>query len=750
ELQASIRDVKEEKKTTEAFSSQLEGRIRGIEEKAHESEKKLQEHAEKHLATSSAASNLKGRAEAMEKSQEDMKDRLNKADIAITDYRVLAAENKQNIAKLLEVVSSPDVLVNMESSILDVTKISQQNSKALATLTAQCHELSQQELEAQKNTEHLGEQLVLLGKRAGRMETVLGLDEMGKDDEDAKTGVVFKSGILLTEQQRCMVPRFFQDEYVRWRDCQCNRDCFKNQNCCYDYEQQCKGAKSADAPVLGALPKALAINKTTSLRGATTAKWGSCGEFTCAETYVSWRPCQCNSLCKDYGNCCSDYQAVCLSPPAPAIPGPAPQPPAVTPDLPDTSGPSAPIASVPVETTPPAPANVYAVNVTALPWTWKDGLNSPSESPLLTFYMYRAVSDEVYPPLNTNLGSLPGVLWYLHHEVVIQAPRKFQISRILRYKVQMRATAPLLRLGMHFGVRLAYDKGQATGPFVCGRTNVTNKDGTTEGYKPKFCGDGAFKAQYLPDLKPYKNEYEYSAYGYNVGCNKLGEYPFPMHPVYYPNAIWYTLPGACPNNLYYNKDNSCQASQPGGYCPNMEPNGNGTCTWNYEDAGEISLDELVGIKDYASWMHSHREYDPETDEGVKFGWWNGINSTTANQERVRQAAELFDRRYPYMPTVAELTNPPCDFNFGYFYKEWYRKDGYSGPCGPPNAHCKGGIWWIRHEGLRLHPKWYVPLTTSASDDDIQRLLYQLGENECLRPCNWGETPTAATPSKETP
>ena len=29
---------------------------------------------------------------------------------------------------------------------------------------------------------------------------------------------------------------------------------------------------------------------------------------------------------------------------------------------------------------------------------------------------------------------LAGVLWYLHHEVVIQAPRKFQITRILRYK----------------------------------------------------------------------------------------------------------------------------------------------------------------------------------------------------------------------------------------------------------------------------------------------------------------------------
>eukprot|EP00439_Symbiodinium_sp_Y106_P085168 s167_g27.t2 len=495
------------------------------------------------------------------------------------------------------------------------------------------------------------------------------------------------------------------------------------------------------------------LGKTRSFRGASTAKWGSCGEFTCAETYVSWRPCQCNSLCKDYENCCSDYQAVCVSPPTPAIQDPVPSPPPAspTPALPDTSEQPVPVAVAPAETTPPAPANVYSVNVTALPWTWKDGsLNSPSASPLFTFYMYRAVSDEVYPPLNTNVASLPGVLWYLHHEVVIQAPRKFQISRILRYKVQMRATAPLLRLGMHFGVRLAYDKGQATGPFVCGRTNITNKDGTTEGYKPKFCGDGAaFKDQYLGDLKPYKNEYEYAAYGYNVGCNNLGQYPFPMHQVYYPNAICcfqtgkdcpvgYTMPGACPNNLYFNKDNSCQASQPGGYCPGVEPNGNGTCTWNYEEAGEISLDELVGIKDYASWRHSHREYDPETDEGIKFrvkaravlhvhfGLVRTFLVQNAKHERVRQAAELFDRRYPSMPTVAELRNPPCDFDFGSFYKEWYRKDGYVGPCGPPNANCKGGIGFIRHEGLSLHPKWYVPLTDSASDDEIQRLLYQLG------------------------
>ena len=40
---------------------------------------------------------------------------------------------------------------------------------------------------------------------------------------------------------------------------------------------------------------------------------------------------------------------------------------------------------------------------------------------------------------------------------------------------------------------------------------------------------------------------------------------------------------------YYNKNQECQAVQPGGYCPGVVPNGNGTCTWNYEEAGGLPL-----------------------------------------------------------------------------------------------------------------------------------------------------------------
>mmetsp|Transcript_61355 Transcript_61355/g.143638 ORF Transcript_61355/g.143638 Transcript_61355/m.143638 type:complete len:728 (+) Transcript_61355:58-2241(+) len=210
EFHALIRDVKEEKKGMEAAGSQLEGRIRGIEEKAHEANKKIQEHAEKHSTANTLAAALKGRTEAMEKINEDMKERLNKADMAITDYRLLAVENKDNISKLMSVVSSPDVFVNLEKSINDLTKTTKQNKTAITALSTQCNHFVEQEEEAKKIQEHLGEQCDLLGRRAARVEKAMGLEEISEDGE-AKSGVVFKSGILLTEQQISEFQKTFND-----------------------------------------------------------------------------------------------------------------------------------------------------------------------------------------------------------------------------------------------------------------------------------------------------------------------------------------------------------------------------------------------------------------------------------------------------------------------------------------------------------------------------------------------------------
>merc|ERR1719414_1189520 len=42
----------------------------------------------------------------------------------------------------------------------------------------------------------------------------------------------------------------------------------------------------------------------------------SCASFGCVG-YMPAHPCQCNALCRNYGNCCADYQVKCVPVPAP-------------------------------------------------------------------------------------------------------------------------------------------------------------------------------------------------------------------------------------------------------------------------------------------------------------------------------------------------------------------------------------------------------------------------------------------------
>merc|ERR1712048_737231 len=213
-----------------------------------------------------------------------------------------------------------------------------------------------------------------------------------------------------------------------------------------------------------------------------------------------------------------------------------------------------------------------------------------SQAPTLSFYVYRSQSDETYPPLNTNAASLGGVLWYLQNEVVSRCDsgrgngefgyRRFKITRILRYKVMTKAPEPLFKKGMNFGVRVAYDFGKNTGAW-----------------------------------HPSKDKLEsYEKYGYHVGCNILGAGPYPQCPepkdhaegycpIEYPNAVWYSLPGKCPSQDLSHKTKQCERDQPGGYCTDG-PTGQGDCTYTYEPAGELDIDELVGIKaKYGSHMN---------------------------------------------------------------------------------------------------------------------------------------------------
>ncbi|CAE7640457.1 miaA [Symbiodinium pilosum] len=220
-------------------------------------------------------------------------------------------------------------------------------------------------------------------------------------------------------------------------------------------------------------------------------------------------------------------------------------------------------------------------------------------------------------------------MWYLHNEVVWMTPRKFNITRLQRFKVSSRATTPIYNLGMNFGVRYAYDAAQCTGPWNC--------------------------------------DINYGKYGYFVGCNNLGEFPFPTYQIYYEGAKWYTLPGACPSNTYKEKDASCIKDQPGGRCEGT-PTGAGDCTFSIEHAGEIPLDEIEGISDYAAFIRDgYQEFNKTEDKGIGLDFWDGLNDTDANNIRMAKVDEMFKKKYPDLPGDGDLPSPACDFRMNEFY-----------------------------------------------------------------------------------
>jgi hypothetical protein len=279
----------------------------------------------------------------------------------------------------------------------------------------------------------------------------------------------------------------------------------------------------------------------------------------------------------------------------------------------------------------------------------------PSRAKTHQFYVYRAQTTESFSPAlsNANAASLGGVMWYLHNEIVYKCPRrgtifsKADIVRILRYKVTYKPTQPLWDRGMNFGVFCAYDYAACTGPG--------NRHGE-----------------------------DWARYGYYVGCEYLGNYPHTQFASgkAYPEAIWYSFPGYCPNEDFPHKSETCAAQEPGGYTGGKQdggpaPTGAGDSTYTFEPAGEISIDELVGIGTQGSRWKNHddfcrsgcKEYVPDWDKGsCGFNFWDRKWDSGKNKDRVSQADDLFFKRYPNMPRDRDMPAPTCDFNIGNFYK----------------------------------------------------------------------------------
>lgn len=258
----------------------------------------------------------------------------------------------------------------------------------------------------------------------------------------------------------------------------------------------------------------------------------------------------------------------------------------------------------------------------------------------LEFYMYRASGGRMrYSPQNINTASAAGVMRYIHVEVIGQpacgtcspdknCKRKYDIDRILRFKVKMQNTPEVHKHvgNPQFGPFRQFDNAQCT-----------------FGHCPKT----------------------WQKYGYVVGCQ-------PQSNFHYDDAVWYSLPGKCPSKPYDKKTEECKKEEPGGDCfdkslSGVERRQNGwsrECTYeirmdkNGVETEEVFLDELVGLGNYIDFCKKGGvEYNTEDESASTIDFWKGFTNATANKARTEALLEAFAKKYPNSP---QLPMPHCD------------------------------------------------------------------------------------------
>merc|ERR1719198_2329548 len=251
---------------------------------------------------------------------------------------------------------------------------------------------------------------------------------------------------------------------------------------------------------------------------------------------------------------------------------------------------------------------------------------------LSQFYSYRAADSESYPFGNCDGASAMGVIGYLHHEVVglgnftasgHYPVRKFGIDRIKRTLITMKTT-PAVYDSYHaqFGPYNPFDSGK------CSSTDPSGGD------------DGCVK--------------RWASFGYTVGCLN---HPFNQAS---SGEQYYDFPAACPIHDFKHWDDQCKLQYPGGEC--IRPDGRRECTWKEQDAGEIMLDDLEGLREtpYKTWAEFQAakqcEYDKYPGEcsvnglsGPGLPFWNVVGSPVNQKIRADKLQQMFKFKYPEKP-----------------------------------------------------------------------------------------------------
>lgn len=293
----------------------------------------------------------------------------------------------------------------------------------------------------------------------------------------------------------------------------------------------------------------------------------------------------------------------------------------------------------------------------------------------ITYYLYRAANDENYHLENVNLANMPGVMTYLHHEVVCNGgcpTRKFKITRIQRFKITSQATQAAF-------TACRVDPGQcehSMAPF----SRLGQPNGTGHQFM-RFIGFDRGKRAWTPLGLP------------SVGCAHA-EINSSFYHHEYEGATYYSLPGRCSSMEFDKSTPECLESEPGGECAEWWDVGISGCTWHAEPLGEVSVDDLTGFEGglHEFCSHGGREWVSEgahiagsasnsmctkysrqhPGDGTGLGrvfanhtwgptcFWDGRSDVARNRQRVRRLQQIFEAKYPHI-IPSDITPPACGF-----------------------------------------------------------------------------------------
>ncbi|CAE8647051.1 unnamed protein product, partial [Polarella glacialis] len=217
-------------------------------------------------------------------------------------------------------------------------------------------------------------------------------------------------------------------------------------------------------------------------------------------------------------------------------------------------------------------------------WTGRDCVPA-RRAGFMTFYMYRAQDGACYDTSNVGMADLSGIMTYTHSMLhsVPQPPGKpapppsedappppqyaeyqacdsanlkpLSITRITRWLVTMKITHHAIFSGKKFSDYVAFDSGRCTVPGCSERWESSS---------------------------------------YQVGCQGMQMPGYEYTPESCTGAAqghWYSLPGACPDEVLGCKSHECIHHMPGGDC-NGHGSSDSNCFYTTHYAGEISLKQM--------------------------------------------------------------------------------------------------------------------------------------------------------------